>query len=474
MRFKFRHLVWVLLVAFFVMDTAYAGYQYVHQPLDGDMGWNIVPAAEVRPILQDPFGWRALTEGLTYPNPNRFFSHWTFREYLLRIPGWLQAFVSPVDSVYLACGLAKLLTHLALIWLLARAVTGPRRRSWQDVLLVACLLVPFFQSGEFRGHIGIVDASTTYVFFYALPAVALLVFSMPFIDYFGHGERQKPGWWEMSWLALLAFVVCLSGPLNPAVVLVATATGGLCWLTGGVRLKEVPKRLLLLLLFVNVLALYSLYLGRYNSLTIATQLPLTDVYALLPAGIWRQFTTKLAFPMLFGGLLVNGLLLRRYAPNPNLLRACTWVVAGVLLYLVLLPLGGFREYRAGILRYDTIMPVTLALITLYAATARWLLARLPAGRGGYAGLLVVVALVFTNADRLDRSHYDCERAALAEIAASTQAEVPLTGSCPVLTWRTYRDTYETILPGQLLYRWGITDEVKRYYHPSADDGRRGR
>jgi hypothetical protein len=468
---KFCHLIWVLLIGFIVVDTAYAGYQYLHQPLDGDMGWNLVPAGEVLPVLSDPFGWQVLSEGLTYPNPNRFFSHWVFREYLLWMPGWLQAFAAPVDSVYLACGLAKLATHLALLWLLARAVTGPRWRSWRDVLLVGCLLAPFFQSGEFRGHIGIVDASTTYVFFYALPAVALLIFAMPFVDYFGHGERLKPGLWRLVFLAVLAVVVCLSGPLNPAVVLVATAVGGLCWLTGGIRLGEVPKRLHFLLALVNLLALYSLFLGRYNSLTIATQLPLTEIYALLPGGIWRQFTTKLAFPVLFGGVLVNALLIRQHAPKHKLLRACTWVVTGVVLYLLLLPLGGFWEYRAGVLRYDTILPVTLALIALYAATARWLLASLPTGRGLHAGMLVAIALLFTNADRLDRTHYDCERAALAEIAASPLTEVPLTSDCPVLTWRTYRDTYETILPGRLLHRWGLTEEVKSYYHPSVSDGR---
>jgi hypothetical protein len=468
MRISPGQLLQIVLLLLLGLDTAYAFLQYFYQPLDGDMAWNLVPAAEVRPILSDPLGWKALTQGMEYPNPNRFFSHWFFREYLLGVPLLLQRFVSPITSVYLAAALAKIFVHLGLVGLLARAITGPGRKDWRSWLIAACLIAPFFQSGEFRSHIGIVDAATTYVFFYALPAGLLLLFALPFVDRFIHShQRHVPAWQLLLW-SLLAFVVCLSGPLNPGVVLVAGVLAGAAWLAGRFRLAEVPGALLFLAILAGALSLYSLYLGRYNTLTIDNQLPLTELYAKLPAGIFRQFTGKLAFPVLVAMLGLNYFLLRKKNENRPLVRLFGWVLAFAALYFLLLPLGGFRGYRANILRYDTILPATLAFIGLYAASSLQLLRRLDRrSLGWYLPLLLVIVAIYTNADRFDRTHYDCERAALERIAASPEDEVALEENCSVVLWKTYKDAHQSEMTGRLLHRWQITDRPKTYFHPGA-------
>ncbi len=468
MRPTSRQLLPIVLLFLLGLDTAYAFLQYFYQPLDGDMAWNLVPAAEVRPILSDPLGWKALTQRAEYPNPNRFFSHWLFREYLLGMPLLLQRFVGPITSVYLAAALAKIAVHLGLIGLLARAINGPARKDWLSWLTAACLLAPFFQSGEFRSHIGIVDASTTYVFFYALPAGLLLLLALPFIDRFIHAHRQRMPVWHLVLLTLLTFVVCLSGPLNPGAILVIGALGGTAWLAGRYRLATIPKELLFLAVLAGLLSLYSLYLGRYNSLTIDNQLPLTELYAKLPLGVFRQFTGKLAFPVLFAMLGLNYFLLRRNAPNTALLRLYGWVLAFAGLYFLLLPLGGFRNYRATILRYDTILPVTLTFIGLYAASSIQLLRQLDRRKlRWYIPALVAVAAIYTNADRFNRASYDCERAALEHIAASPEDEVALAGNCGVVLWKTYREAYQSEMTGRLLHKWRITDRPKTYFHPEA-------
>ena len=468
MRLNSRPLIPIILLFLLGLDTAYAFLQYFHQPLDGDMAWNLVPAEEVRPILTDPLGWKALAQGMEYPNPNRFFSHWLFREYLLGVPLLLQRWVGPITSVYLAAALAKIIVHLGLIGLLARAINGPVRKARLNGLIAACLLAPFFQSGEFRSHIGIVDAATTYVFFYALPAGLLLLLAMPFIDRFIHAVERRMPVWQLVLFTLLAFVVCLSGPLNPGAILVVGVLGGLAWLAGRFRLAVIPRKLLFLAVLAGMLSLYSLYLGQYNSLTIDNQLPLAELYAKLPFGIFRQFTGKLAFPVLFAMLGLNYFLLRKYAPNKALLRLYGWVLAFAGLYFLLLPLGGFRNYRVSILRYDTVLPATLAFIGLYAASCWQLLRQL--GRSKlrwYVPLLLVIAAVYTNADRFDRTKYDCERTALEQISAAPEDEIPLTGDCGVVLWKTYPEAWQSEMTGRLLHMWQITAQPKTYFHPAA-------
>jgi hypothetical protein len=466
MRFTSRYVIPILLLLF-CLDTSYAFLQYYHQPLDGDMAWNIVPASEVHPILDNPLGLEALFKGRHYPNPNRFFSHWIYQAYLLKAPLALQRFCEPITSVYLASGLAKLLAHLGLIGLLARAVTGAWRIGRQRFIIAGCLLAAFFQSGEFRSHIGIVDAATTYVFFYALPSALMLLFAMPFLDFLVRKRTNLSIVQSLLWVPL-AFVVCLSGPLNPGVILVALLLGGLAWLSGQLKLREIPPRLIMLGILAGALSLYSLYLGQFNSLTIDNGLPLTEVYARLPWGVVRQFTGKLAFPVLFLMLAVNYSLLRKYAPDDRTRRLFGWVVAFAGIYFLLLPLGGFRSYRATILRYDTIMPVTLAFIGLYAGSCLRLLKQVPQrGKAWYVASLMVVAIIYTNADRYDRSAYDCERAALEAIAIATESPVALKGKCGVVLWQTYPTTDWSELTSRLLVEWHITEKPVLYYHPAT-------
>lgn len=456
-----------VLILLFCLDTSYAFLQYYHQPLDGDMAWNIVPAAEVLPILDNPLGLEALLEGRRYPNPNRFFSHWVYRSYLLNAPLVLQRFCEPIPSVYLASGLAKILVHLGLIGLLARTVTGSWRVGRRRFIITACLLAPFFQSGEFRSHIGIVDAATTYVFFYALPSVLMLLFALPFLDFLVRKRTNFPVVKSLLWVPL-AFVVCLSGPLNPGAILVALLLGGLAWLGGQLRLADIPTPLFLLAVLAGVLSLYSLYLGQFNSLTIDNALPLAEVYAKLPWGIVRQFTGKLAFPVLFLMLAINYGLLKRYTPEDRMHRLFGWIIAFAIIYFLLLPLGGFRSYRATILRYDTIMPVTLAFIGLYAGSCLRLLKQLPQrGRAWYLASLIAVALIYTNADRYDRNAYDCEHAALESIAVATKSPVALQSDCGLLLWQTYPTADWSELTSRLLVQWRITKKPVLYYHPEA-------
>ncbi|NJB84661.1 hypothetical protein GGR26_000406 [Lewinella marina] len=468
MKPTYRWLAWIALLGFILADLAHSGLQYYHQPLDGDVAWNLVPAREVEPILNDPFGIQTWRDGRSYPNPNRFFCHWTYRTYFLGAPRLLQAVVDPVTSVYLAGALARLAVHLALLLLLARTVLGHWRFGSLSFMAVLALLTPFFQANGYRHDLGIIDPSVTYTFFYALPSAALLLFLLPFFDLFFHRKPPKTGWHRtLAWAGLAVFV-CLSGPLNPAVILVITATAGPLWFIRILRRewRPVPQAYYLWWGWATALALYSLYVGSFNSLTIANELPLTELYARWPRGVFLQFTRKLAWPVLFFSLGIIYVLLGRGGDGARRTRQLfPWVGLFCLLYLLLLPLGGYRSYREFILRYDTILPVTLAAILVYAAGIHRLLADGKDSRRWWLlGLPLGVGLIFTLADRPDFQLQRCEEAALRTLAASTRDTVALPADCPVLSWETFTDPAWSEQNARLLRAWGIVDRPLLYHH----------
>ena len=443
-----RTLLLALLLGLLLADTAYTGWQFYRQPLDGDMAWNLLPDPTVAPILDDPLGWGPLTRGETYANPNRFFCHWAFRGYLLHAPLTLHRFTTPVNAVYWACTLAKLFLHGWLLLLLGRMITGGWRWRTPAFVGTLCLLFPLFQTSGYRGQLGIVDPSTTYAFFYALPAGVLLAFLLPFTDRLLH-ERERP---VLLSSALLAPVVCLSGPLNPGVVLVLTVL-----LAGALmRGQRWPRRYWLGWGWAAALAAYSLWLGRYNSLSIASELPLGELYARLPRGAFNLLTTKLGWPLLLGGLAVNFVLLA-----PRYRKFYGWVVAFALLYCLLLPLGGYRSYRPELLRYDTILPVTLGAVLLYGWGALRLLRA--GSRRWYWLLPVAVGAAFTLADGPPRPTNACERDALERMAAAPPAAAPLEVDCPVLLWESLTDPAASRDNAELIRRWGIRAEGMEYY-----------
>jgi hypothetical protein len=108
-------------------------------------------------------------------------------------------------------------------------------------------------------------------------------------------------------------------------------------------------------------------------------------------------------------------------------------------YLLLLPLGGYRDYRAYIVRYDTLQPITLGLFAFAVGTAVHLLNELSVNtqRIRYAAGVILMALIYANADKrlvLPMAVNNApERAALAELAASSGTEHVLP-EVSVISW----------------------------------------
>ncbi|MCF8238860.1 MAG: hypothetical protein K9I85_11930 [Saprospiraceae bacterium] len=477
-----RHFLYVAFLFLLLADLSYSYVQYLDQTLDGDMSRCLVPELQVQRVLDSPLGIKTICEHIPNVGPNRFYSHWIYREYMLQVPLLLQRFFSPIDSIYQACAIGKLGIHMLLLFLLAMAISGTTRLLKWDTLVAAVLVAPFFQTEGYHDFMGMIDRSTTYTFFYALPSALLLIYLMPVIFRAFHGKTVRFGPFNWTLWMGLAVVVCLSGPLNPGIVLVLTIlvflsrfrfhsldTAEMEWST---RIKEAwhsaSKWMWAFMIPITLLSLYSLFLGQYNSETIVSQIPLWDMYLKLPEGVVRQFTRKLGFPILFLILTLNTILIRRYGPTEKgakILSWFKWIGLFSVLYILLLPLGGYRSYRPYILRYDTIMPITLSLLFIFGVSSQFLLRQLSKRqRVWYIPVLIIVLAVFSNADRSVWGKSVCERSALLEIAASQDSVVVLDQQCSVLGWGLIRNPDESALNGKLLTLWGVTKEDKRYYN----------
>jgi hypothetical protein len=477
-----KRFLYFLLLSLLLADIGYSFFQHLHQPLDGDMAWNIVPSNDVKPILKSPFGLDAILNKITYANPNRFYCHWIFKEYLGKTPLILQKIVDPIDSIYLSCALAKIMIQVLLIILLAISISGTKNILRLDFMIAAILVTPLFQTNGYRSYMGIIDPSTTYTFFYALPSTLLLLYFLPFILQFYHGKSlSKQNYIKILWIPL-AIIVCLSGPLNPGVILVfsmlviltnlinnyilSNQKGILKRIFGAIAL--IPKNYWFFLIPVSILSIYSLFLGRYNSITIANQISLSEMYLKLPKGIYYQFTQKLGFPILFLILTLNTIIINikfKTEEGKKILNIFKWIGIFTLFYILLLPLGGYRPYRPNILRYDTIMPITLCLMFIFGISTFFIFKSISNKQKiWYLPIIGGVLFIFTNSDNAKFDNNKCERNALKEIAESKDSIVHLQEGCSVVAWDKIIKSEDSELNAQLLIIWGITKEKKLYYN----------
>lgn len=463
-----KKLIYFLLVLFIVVDLVFSFAQHYHTPFDGDMAGGIIPAEDVKPILNDPLGIKVFSEDQTYPNPNRFFSHWSFYTFFREVPKGTRHFTSPLNSVYLASALAKTLIQASLLFLLAAFASGTTNILRLNFVIAAAIITPLFQLNGYRAAMGIIDPATTYAFFYALPTVGLLIFMYPLLMQKLH--HYPVGWWKylkFIWPGF-ALVIFLSGPLNPGIMLVAIATMVIISVIKR-RTFSIGRSLLFTLIIPGILlSAYSLYLGSYNSIAPEEHPSLLDLYGRLPGGILKQFTQKIGIPLLLIGITINAMLIqKKYHAEGGAKALKVLKVIGLfsLLYIVLLPLGGYREYRPDIVRYDTMIPVTLCIIFYFAYSSLFIIQKIPKQHlKWFAPYIVLVAIIFTIADKPGFDKNDCEREAIQYIATSRDHTVKINGECNVLSWEKITEPQNSKLNGKLLKLWKITKTEKLYYH----------
>lgn len=480
-----------LLLLFLIGDLAYSGWQYYQFPLDGDLAAIVLPGKAYSIVLHDPFGLRALLGHESYPAPNRFFAHLFLHEYFRHVPLLLQGALSPLDSVYAACALLKLAVHMLLVYVLAVAISNSRNVLGRKFLLAAVLITPLLQTQGYGGQMGVIDWSVTYAAFYALPMSLLLLFFLPFLRAALHGTPFRSSALEYAGLLGLVVVLALNGPIIPAVVLLVCPTvlllawrghlgssaAGLGWLRRAtVAVGALPWRKLSLFAVFSALSLYSLYIGRNNSENEWTSIPLSERYARLPFGVYDALTGKLGLPLLLIMLLVNAWLIARSVRTPlgaKAQQALQWLGVFALVYILLLPLGGYRAYRENVIRRDSILPIILGMIGCFALSSYYLLTHLPAAAWRrYAAAMAVFAAIFTVADKpRARDFNTCERQLFATLAQATTPTVLLPSDCKLMSWELLTDPNSSDINTAIMQHWGIIKTPRLYYQQPVSAGK---
>lgn len=477
-----KHLYKILLIIL-LLDLAYSFYQHYHMPLYGDMPGIIIPTPtkEDYQKLQDPFGLKVLLEDKIYANPNRFFAYWSVSTYFKYVPIALQRFVKPIDSIYLSCAIVKIIIQILIIYLLAVFISNTGNLLKLDFIIAAILITPLFQTSGFSRYIGIIDQSVIYTFFYALPLGLTLLFFLPFFKIVYRNNKLKLNFINQIALALLIIFISFSGPLVPGVILiVCPMVILLIWVNNYNKAEtsqtykkvflswqEIPNFILFYFIAACILSLYSLYIGKNNALNFSDSIPIIERYSSLPTGLYNLITKHLGFPILLIMIIINIIVVNKSKSEEGIkiLKLTKWIGVFAILYILLLPLGGYRIYRPNIIRYDTIMPLTLAFIFVFGISAFYLIKNINRKyKKVYISGLVLFSLLFTNADRLETENYECERQAIETIATSPEKIVPLDCDCPVMDWQKMHDYNLSELNAELFNYWNITNEKKLYYH----------
>lgn len=353
--------------------------------------------------------------------------------------------------------------------MLALLITGSTSLLSFNVVLAMALITPLFQTNGYQAYMGIIDASPTYTFFYALPLLVLLIYFTPFVFEFYHGRKINSILIKLIWIPL-AFVVCLSGPLNTEVALVFVLLAVLFFFKH--KTKLILHNYFFYLLPVVLLSSYSLYIGSFNVINTVNIIPLTTLYANLPLGVYYQFIQKLGFPILLTTIAINIGCISCYfnaSQAQQIITTLKWIALFCAVYILVLPLGGYRHYRTNTLRYDTIMPVTLCLFFVVGLTTMCLLKSFTAiQKRVYVPFLLLIGALFTNADKPEFENNTCERAALQHIATAIQVPVAITNDCKVLAWNKTTISQDSQLNAQLLCIWHITVAPKLYFNKEEE------
>jgi hypothetical protein len=468
-----------IIILFLLFEIVFSFKRYLYFPIDGDLPSVVLPHKNYQAVLHDPFGVNVLLHDSVYAATNRFFTHWSMSVYFKNAPRLLQHFVSPVHSIYYSCALIKTLIQFLLIYLFAVYVTGKKRFWNPDILLAAALITPLFQTFGYNYAMGIIDHSISYVFFYALALLLVVLFFLPFfLAWFYNYKITKP---VTVFLLFLAIVLSFNGPLNAPLILIICPAIVLVYFIHNfnqavtlklvdrimISIKKIPVQFTLIFGFAIVCCLYSFYIGRNNSENLWESIPLGERYARLPFGLYLQFTAKLGPGLLLFMLLLNCIIIKKWQRGQegvNLLSMLKWFGILSIVYILLLPFGGYRSYRPHIIRMDTIMPVMLGLILFYGMTTYYIIKRIEIKQKKiYYALVLIFTFIFINADTSLRKHNTCERNALEIISQSPDKIVFLDSDCSIMSWGIITDYRNSETVSELLYQWNVTKEKKFFY-----------
>lgn len=464
-----------------ILDLAYSFNQHFHCAIDGDADAVILGFEELR---NDPFGFDVLFNHKTHNAPNRYFAHTSMAEYFQSMPFLLQKITDPINSLYLAAAIAKIIIQILLIYLLSVFVSRKRNVFTFDFLLSAIIITPLFQASAsgYALSMGIIDRAITYDFFYAFPMALLVIFAFPFFNLLLRKKPLEFTLFKRVLFSLLALVLAFNGPIIPGAILVLFMMMFLVLLFSSFKdlesysfpqkvmasIKKIPTDFLYFMILSSLLCLYSIFIGSSNGENFGDfVIPISERYSRLFLGMYETFVKESGFVYVFGMILFNLILLftlKLDKERKETLNLLFFMLAFSVIYICLLPLGGYRVYRPNIIRYDTIMPITLGFFMVYGLSTFALIKGLKSWvRGDYVAIFLGLSLFFTFMDRpINENKF--ERRALEKLSKSNQQIVRLTSDEITLSWGLIENAQASMQKAKFLKFVGITSALRLFYN----------
>ena len=481
--------LYIAISTFLLFDLSHSFKQFCVMRLDGDIAESVLPYPSVQKTFDDPTGIKTILNNDKHLGTNRFFSHYFLHKTFREVPLFLQKFCDPIDSVYYTSAIMKLIMLILILVLLSIIVSGKINLFSLKFIVAAAVFIPFFQTNgrALANEIGIIGGSITYDFFYAMPLIFLLLYYVPIFLEILHHKKLKMNWILIILWTIFAVVSCFSGALNSPIILITNVILFFYlfikkWKTDNSKsfllkifnsIKKIDRRMYLFLVPIGVLALYSTFLGTYIDAYWEIKPSLKDLYLLLPKGIFNSFFASVSYSIILFLLIANYLIVffkyKNDTEYKKILGLYRFLIVFTLIYVLLLPLGGYRPYRPLLLRFDTIIPITILSMITICYGFLFIFKRLLTEKWTYylkivyPLFFVLILTFFTFRDNL-KVHNECEKTSLYTIANSKEDVVVLDNNCAVVGWGTFASPEESAPHGELLYLWKITDAKKRWYN----------
>ncbi len=476
----FKKYLFIFIVLFIISDLVFSFYQHLGINLDGDMSLIIIESDYYTEVLKHPFGLNLLFKPEYYPGPNRYFTYLIMQKYFTFAPKFFQYFTDPIHSVFISAAFAKIIIQAIILYLLSVMASGTFKFNDKYLIITALLITPLFQTNGNNSHMGIILNSITYTFFYSLQILFILIFFLPFYLQFYFNKKIKFNNLLVFLYCCYSVFLCLNGPLNPGIFLIIIT---LIFANKLYSLFSIFKenkfifnknifentnidfRFIFILFILFILSVYSIFIGKFNSETVFSEnIPILERYQKLFYGLYLQFTQKSGLFVLSVMLAINFIIIFKNKKNENfkkILNISFWIFAFTVLYLLLLPLGGYRSYRPFIVRGDTFLPILILMFYYFGISTLYILKNNYNQK--YLLLIVFGLLFFMWKDRSFEQKNECEIASLKLISNSKSKIVKINNNCRIVSWANIIDYKKSFLNAKLIYHWGITKEPKLYF-----------
>lgn len=475
---RFRYLKWITIIFLFV-EIISTCYIYSKKRLDGDIATIVLPIGSNQEVLKDPFGLQAAIHHKKYSGPNRWFCHQSMRVLFIQVANTYNLFIKDkVLSIYLANMTGYLVAHLLLFFALFLYASVLTKKLNINALFVIITIIPFFHGSIFSKWVMLVDNSVTYTIFYTFPLAIALLYFYPFYKSI---VLKQLFWRPYHWLGwiFLAYIVAFSSPFNPVIgILVSVGIFLFYWRENFSRqsinnfplrilksLMQIPPHYFIFLFLFSLMCLYAIYVGTFNIENVT--LPLNERYKIffqfLPSYFISVPFLVVAFTTLYALEISSWETLLE--EQRRQIKVLCFLIIIMLVYVFLIPFGGYRSYRPEILRGDITMPLTVVLVVICSTSMLFSWENFKSKPSKkYLATLLFTGVLFWSPDKFNISNNKKQKEYLYKLSQHEGKEpLLLPKDETIISWSTFDTPEQGYYISKFLEERGITKGFVPFY-----------